>query len=206
MSDQVLAAAITGVAGIVAALLGALRWRGRGEIQRKQSIIRSDVPPIFAGAREFVEGATFAAHQRLIQPIETAMRQGNAPLSSSQMIQAAGSEYDLDRIGLYLFEEHSALPNPAARLLHLRHELERLKAEPYPRNLLALHHAARSLLTLARQRPDLLPVVREAADLLREVNEFTQRYPHLKCAFDTRRNIARLMRLARIDPAVDRAA
>lgn len=206
MSDQALAAAITGLAGIVAAAIGILRRRDRGEILRARAVIRSDMPPIFAGARQFAECATVAAQQQLIQPIENAMSHGAAPLSSSQMIQAAGSDYDLDRIGLYLFEEYTGQPNPAARLLHLRHELERLKAEPYPRNLLALHHAARSLRTLAYTRPDILPTIRAAADLLREVSEFTRRYPHLQCAPDTRRNVARLMQLARIDSAVDRAA
>lgn len=190
--EDTLAVVLAGLATSLAALAGrqAVHERQAG---RRGPIAPGERPPIFRDAVVFARCRNPARHHRLIAAIETACRRGELQLSSSQQIQAAGSPWMLDRIGLYLYEEATDIRNPAARLLHLRHELEQLKESAAPHNLLALHYAARSLLTLARRHPELLPGLRNADALLHEVLGLSQRQAQLAWAHATRCNVARLL-------------
>ncbi|WP_026370489.1 hypothetical protein [Kallotenue papyrolyticum] len=190
--EDTLAVVIAGLATSLAALAGRQAARER-QAARRATIAPGERPPIFRDAAVFARCCDPGQQQRLIGMIEAACRRGALRLSSSQQVQAAGSPWMLDRIGLYLYEEAANIRNPAARLLHLRHELEQLKETAAPRTLLALRYAARSLLTLARRHPELLPRLRDADALLHEVIALTQRHAQLPWARATRCDVARLL-------------
>lgn len=195
MHDQVIAAIITGGAAIIAALIGLLRWRGRSNRAARQAVVRGDTPPIFTAARAFATFTTQAEQQRAIQPIEVAMIHGAATLSTSQIVQCAGSSWELDRIGLYLFEEYNPQPNMVQRALHVRHELELIKALPNPRNLLPLHYAVRSLWALTVQQPQQCAKLPDCADLLHELARTMPRYSYLAHSDDIQRRAKQLINL-----------
>ncbi len=193
MSDQVIAALITGFAGIVAALIG-LRWRAWNRTAER-SFTSGREPPIFDAARQFAEFTTLEQKKKTIQPIEVALSQGTAALTTNQMEACACSDWELDRIGLYLFEEYTAQPNHAARLMHVRHEYERLRAALYPHSSLALFYALRSLLVLAKHRPELGESIGDSAELLLDIVRFVDKHPHLDPDRELQRLVGKLLGL-----------
>ncbi len=195
MSDQVIAALITGLAGIVAALI-ALRWR---EWNRTgdPSFTSGREPPIFDAAREFASSATLEQKKKTIQPIEVGLSHGTATLSTTQMEACAGSDWELDRIGLYLFEEYTAQPNHTARLMHVRHEYERMRATIYPRSSLALFYALRSLLVLVKHQPELVASVGESTELLCDIARFVDKHPQLDPDRELQRLVGKLVGVLR---------
>lgn len=184
MSDQVWAALITGGCAIIAAAVGLLRWRGT---RRSGLLTPASSPPIFRAARHFRAAGTSMEQQQAIQQIEVALSHGSLLLSSYQMEQCAGSEYELDRIGLYLFEAYTAQPHHAMRVLHLRHEWERLRGQPAARAALPLLYALRSVTRLAHPHAPLPPALHESAEVLHEIARFVRADP----ALDPDREIAR---------------
>lgn len=192
MSDQVLAALITGVCGIIAAAIGLIyRWQRARE--RRRMLAPGNAPPVFAAARNFAKSATIEQQKRAIQQIEVALSHGSLMLSSYQMEQCAGSDYELDRIGLYMFEEYTAQPNQAARVLHVLHEWDRLKSATVSRSVLPLTYAVRSLTSLARQQPVLPPRLRESAEVLHEIRCFVREEAALDLRDELAREVARLL-------------
>ena len=194
MSDQVLAALITGLAGIVATVIG-LWWRERTQGRALRPLASGSAPPIFDAARQFARFATPAQQQTAIQPIEVALSHGTIMLTNRQMELAAGSDWELDRIGLYLFEEYTAQPNAAARLLHVRHEFERLRLATGPRSPLPLFYALRSLLALLRRQPTLLEPQGEDVEMLHTLRHFAAKHPQLDPDQELRRLVERLLAL-----------
>ena len=193
MSDQVIAALITGVAGIIAALIG-LRWREWSKASGRP-VASGTEPPIFDAARQFAKFTTLEQKKKTIQPIEVALSHGTVALTINQMEACASSEWELDRIGLYLFEEYTAQPNHIARLMHVRHEYERVRAATYPRSSLPLVYALHSLLVLARQQPLLAEAVGEGAELLVDIMRFCGKHPHLDPDHEIRRLVDKLLGL-----------
>lgn len=189
MSDQVIAAIITGIAAIIAAGIGLLRWHDRAQRFGGRVIASGREPPIFDAARAFARFSTLAEKKTAIQPIEVALSHGSVTLTNDQIEYCGASEWELDRIGLYLFEEYTAQPHHAVRVLHVRHEYERLRAATYPRSSLPLLYATRSLVTLLKQQRQLAIDLHEHADLFQEIRDFLRKHPHI----DTDAELVRLV-------------
>ncbi|MDP9315649.1 MAG: hypothetical protein M3R24_33105 [Chloroflexota bacterium] len=179
MSDQVIAAMITGIAAIIAAGIGLLRWREHAQRFNGRALASGLEPPIFDAARMFARFSTLAEKKTAIQPIEVALSHGSVSLTNRQMEYCAASEWELDRIGLYLFEEYTAQPHHAVRMLHVRHEYERLRVATFPRSSLPLLYATRSLVTLLKQQRQLAFDLHEHADLFHEINQFLRKHPQI---------------------------
>lgn len=179
MSDQVIAALITGIAAIIAAGIGLIRWQERVQRASGRVIAAGQEPPIFDAARLFARFSTLAEKKTAIQPIEVALSHGSVTLTTRQMEYCAMSDWELDRIGLYLFEEYTAQPQHAVRVMHVRHEYERLRTATFPRSSLPLLYATRSLLTLLKQQRQLAVTLQEQADLFQEIRHFVRNHPHI---------------------------
>lgn len=130
-----------------------------------------------------------------------AISSGSVRLSRGQIEQAAGSEWELDRIGLYVFEEYSAHTDHGARCLHLEHEFERVRLDPAPRSLLPLHYAIRSLLVLARQQASIPVCLQDRSDLIHTIATFLAQRPQLDPYGETARSAQRLALLIDGDAA-----
>lgn len=172
MTDQVIAALITGGAGILAALIGLVRWRTRVQEHGVRIVTAMNTPPIFEAARLYATCTTLEDKKKLIQQIEVGLSHGTVRLTTLQMEQCAGSDWELDRIGLYLFEEYTAQPNPTTRLLHVQHEFDLLQASTTARSPLPLLYAVRSLLKMAHQQTALRPLIREHVEVLSAIKQY----------------------------------
>lgn len=197
MSDQITAALITGTCGIIAAVIGLLRWRRR-ERQRQRLLNTGHETPIFAAARAFAKSTTVEQQRKAIQQIEVALSHGSLLLSGYQMEQCAGSDWELDRIGLYLYEEYTAQPNQAARALHVQHEWDRLKVAATPRSTLPLLYSVRSLERLVRQQPHISATLWESTETLYDIKQHLHTHSHLDPDKALLREVDRL--LARLCP------
>lgn len=130
--------------------------------------------PVFEESREFarldvVEGTV--ERKRIAQRIERKIKNG-AMLSKQQALDAAGSPWELDRIGLYLWETSLGLWPEDEPEVHVRHEFDlllRVKASKVTSRM-PLYYAVESWEVCLRQRKiDPGP---PAEELLAEVEEF----------------------------------
>ncbi len=195
MTDQVIAALITGGAGVLAALIGLVRWRIRTQEQGGWIVGAATTPPIFESARFFSTCTTLEDKKKAIQQIEVGLSHGTVRLTNMQMEQCAGSDYELDRIGLYLFEEYTAQPNPVSRLLHVQHEFDLISAATTARSPLPLFYALRSLLKMLNQHDALRPLVREQIELLNAIKHRLSHRLHDSHSVDIPRVIDKLIAL-----------
>lgn len=169
MSDQIVAAIITGSCAVAAALIGLLARRLRDE--RRAGLAPGSAPPVFRGARAYASASGVGGRRRYVQEIELALSHGGLWLSPEQQVACAGSEWALDRIGLYLFEAAHGTTRPEERMLHLRHEWERTTNGAGWPSTPALRYALLALLA-ARSEPATQRVLNENAALLHELRRF----------------------------------
>jgi hypothetical protein len=73
------------------------------------------------------------------------IKSGEFSLSPDQMLKCAGSEWEFDRILLYLFEQIKDRSDIPSRLEHIAAEKERLDAANWKSSLTPLHYAVRSV-------------------------------------------------------------
>ena len=104
--------------------------------------------PIRPEAYRFADLSQFADKKDVIHPLEEQIAAGLLLLSDEERRCCAASRWTLDRIVAYLYEEHTGLPNPAARVRHVRQEWEKVQARKGQTSLVPLYYAIRSLLML----------------------------------------------------------
>ncbi len=168
MSDQIVAAMITGGCAVLAALIGLLARRLRDE--RRASLAPGTEPPVFRAARAYA-AADVAGGRRFIQQIELSLAHGLLWLTPEQQAACAGSEWALDRIGLYLFEAAHSFTRPEERMLHVRHEWERATNGAGQPSTPALRFALLSL-SAARSEPAMPHQLNNNAALLADVRRY----------------------------------
>jgi len=169
MSDQIVAAMITGGCAVVAALIGLLARHLRDE--RRVALAPGTEPPVFRGARAYAAAGDVAGRRRYIHEIELGLSRGYLWLTPEQQAACAGSEWALDRIGLYLFEAAHGHTRPEERLLHVRHEWERSTNGVANRPTLPLRYALLGLLA-ARSEPAMQRLLYDNATLLADIRRF----------------------------------
>lgn len=169
MSDQVIAAMITGGCAVIAALIGLLARHLRDE--HRASLAPGTEPPVFRSARAYEAATDIARRRRYVQEIELGLSRGVLWLTPEQQGACAGSDWALDRLGLYLFEAVHGQTRPEERMLHVRHEWERAAngvAEP---SWLPLRYALLGLLA-ARFEPGMQRLLDDNAALLGDIRRF----------------------------------
>jgi hypothetical protein len=128
-------------------------------------------PPVFPESAPFdaLDPYTqFKERKQLAQRVESTIGKGHY-LTADEVTRADAGPYELDRIGLYLFEEQvGKWPND--RSVHVRHEFERIEISPRAPSLMPLHYALRSFQRCIRQnRSELAPEERE---LLEHIHDY----------------------------------
>jgi hypothetical protein len=100
------------------------------------------------------------------------IKTGEFSLSQDQMLKCAGSEWEFDRILLYLFEEMKNTAQIPARLEHIAAEKESLDAANWKGSLAPLHYAVRSVAkAISKNKAPKVYCSSEHLEVVREVRD-----------------------------------
>lgn len=146
--------------------------------------------PIRPEAEEFQRLTDFGAKKQIVHGYEVRIQEGRFNLNDDERVTCATSPFDLDRIVLYLTEEHGAAPPKyRARLMRVEHEEQRLRANAYEGSLMPLSYALGSFLGMLKSRPHLVDEARADSRMFRELRTDIERYDHLDRGGQVRRDV-----------------
>jgi hypothetical protein len=161
-------------------------------------------PAIIERAEEFQAQKDFAKKKQIVQEIELAINSPDAfTLDDPTRLQCAKSTYDLDRIVLYLVEEHdTTAPKYKMRLTRVEHEVQRLRALEFEASLMPLSYSLASFLSMLGDRPHLVEKLHADVRLFREALDDLGKYPHLDSGGQVKRDLNAIIEMVTPKQAV----
>lgn len=158
--------------------------------------------PVFEESRPFSELDPFSQNEgrkKLAQQLERRIQKGDHQLTAADLDRADAGDYELDRIGLYFWEEHTG-QWPKERIVHVRHEFERIRNAGKPRSLMPLHYALRSFEKCLRQERSE-PASDERQDVLEPILKYVIARPEIDQGDEVKDRVRSLLQNAPAAPA-----
>jgi hypothetical protein len=159
--------------------------------------------PVFEDSIRFAGLDPFTSNEQrksLAQQLEGRIGKGDVTLTRTEAGRADAAEYELDRIGLYFWEEHIG-DWPSERGIHVRHEFERIKNAGKPKSLMPLHYALRAFDKCLRQARSE-PSVEEKNEVLNPILSYVAARPEMDTTNDIKSRLEQLLQSKAAVPAV----
>ena len=117
--------------------------------EQEQNSAQIANPPVFGQSSVFQRLRTFDEKKSIAQNLEQAMTNGARILTDDETNACAGSSWDLDRIGLYIWERHQRCLKPDP-LINVRQEFQRIEAQKSKPSLMPMYYSLESYLEILK--------------------------------------------------------
>jgi hypothetical protein len=174
-----------------------LSWPvGDTPYQKTEPFSERNVKSVFEQATHFSGLTSITEKKRLIHDIEYKINENQFDLSDDEMTRCARSVLELERIGLYIYEEHKSTSNIMIRILHVRHEFELVRTSTETKSLIPLHYAVRSILKSSQRNLDYKAALIENINLFEELLEFLKVRTDVDKGGEIKGNLNKILQLS----------
>jgi hypothetical protein len=174
------------------------RERGPDTLQTAKRILgtgSATAPVLNDLAKRYSELSTQDEKKNLIRPVGQGFASGTISLTRPQMEVCAGSDWEFDRIALYLFREANLGSDLDARLRSIEQEWDEVTAKDFKGSLVPLHYYIRSFLRLIEKKPVLAGEARTRVDWFRRMLNTLRFKPHLDEGNHVKGNLESIIRI-----------
>jgi hypothetical protein len=156
-----------------------------------------EAPVLGSQARAFEAAPTFAVKkERFLLPLQNDIRRGRRRPSRRELEDCSRSEWDLDRVALYLAAEDSTEPVLSELLFYIEQEEERIVASDHNRSTIPIYYAVRALKSRISRELDVpRDLQAEMKEQFRALLDYLTRHPQLDGDGQVKKNLRRTLDL-----------